>query len=88
MSVILHHLHLSELCSPVITMTVVPMCYKFKQVDFDFLRNPALDNCCPPLWTAHREVWAKVVSHPAFEGFILFLIAASSITLCFEVSYN
>jgi len=48
--------------------------------------KPHLDNCCSPLWTRHRELWAKVVSHPVFDGFIMFLIAASSITLCFEVN--
>lgn len=30
---------------------------------------------------------AKIVTHKAFEGFILFLIAASSIMLCFDDIY-
>ena len=50
-------------------------------------RDPKLDGCCSGTWVSFRMICAKIVTHKAFEGFILLLIAASTIALCFEDIY-
>lgn len=47
-------------------------------------RNSKYNNCCPSTWQNFRITCASIVTHKAFEGLILLLIAASTIALCFE----
>lgn len=54
-------------------------------------RSPCCDDCMASClgvwWTGIRTSVLQVVDTPAFEWVILFLIFASSITLCFEDIY-
>lgn len=54
-------------------------------------RSPCCDDCmqscCGKWWMGLRASILTVVDTPAFEWFILVLIFASSITLCFEDIY-
>lgn len=62
-------------------------CFTCLSMVLNIFRNPKLDQCCTPTWQNCRLLCAKIVTNKVFEGFILLLIAASSLTLCFEDVY-
>ncbi|XP_037923835.1 sodium channel protein 60E isoform X3 [Hermetia illucens] len=66
-------------------------CFPQKCYDHLYFRCPCWFNCIDPKWTKAwtdvRTSVLSVVDTPAFEWFVLVLIFASSITLCFEDIY-
>ncbi|CAG7829681.1 unnamed protein product [Allacma fusca] len=60
-------------------LCVPKKCWEMNCCMFNFLRTRKWKN-----WDAARGFAIRIVTHPFFEWFILALIFASSITLCFE----